>query len=156
MQAPTHILTGVLIYKIFYSIFVGSNVIVLGVIIFIVSFCSHFLTDVISNITYHLPEEKPNDKFWVGYHIIISIMALIFIFIYWNSYWIGISGTLLIDIIDWFILRYLFKKKAIIHPLINKFKNKFFFWMPNLIEKKWAVINELIIMVIIGIWIYLI
>ena len=68
--------------------------------------------------------------------------------------WFGILAVNLHDIIDWIILRYGFKKDPILHPLGDKFRDKFFSWLPDLREKKWTVINEILLMVLLGIGIY--
>ncbi|MCP4762397.1 MAG: hypothetical protein GY870_11500, partial [archaeon] len=142
MQAPTHILTGILIYQIIFLLFPGLHPLISGFIIFILSFFSHFLIDSISKITYHVPDARPEDKFWLRYHIIVYIFTLIFLLIFWNPYWIGILGANSIDIIDWLIFRAILKKKPVFHPKIDKFRDIFFSWLPDMIEKKWTVINE--------------
>ncbi|MHA1340668.1 MAG: hypothetical protein ACTSRZ_11060 [Promethearchaeota archaeon] len=158
MQSPTHFLMGILIYRLFES-FIGFSNNIIGIIlkgiVFILIFFSHFLVDAIAKITYHVPDARPQDKFWLSYHIFIFgltiFLAIWFIIPY---FWVMLFSVL-IDIIDWGILRGLMKKNPIIHPLIDKFRNKFFSWLPNLIEKKWTVINEFIILFILGLGIYL-
>lgn len=154
MQAPAHFLMGILIYRIVYLLLPTENAILLGILIFTLAFFSHFLIDAISKITYHVPDARPDDRFWLTYHIIIYILTVVFLVIFWIPYWIAMLGSAMVDIIDWIILRGALKKKPIIHPMVDKFRAKFFSWLPNMIEKKWTVINEVIIMGILGLCIY--
>ena len=149
MQAPTHFLMGVLIFKIVEFCAPSLNNIILYILVFIFSFLSHFLIDAIAKITYHVPDPRPEDKFWVVYHIFIVVFTLVLLIILWDAYWIALIGSILIDLIDWVLYRAIMKKEPIIHPLIDKFRDKFFFWLPDLLEKKWTVVNEFIIWAII-------
>lgn len=117
-----------------------------GIIVFIATFLSHFLVDAFAKITYHVPDARPEDKFWLGYHIFIYLLTIALLIVFLNTYWIAILGSVFIDVIDWGILRGLLKKEPYIHPIIDKFREKCFSWLPDLIEEKWTVINEFIIL----------
>ena len=158
MEDATHYLAGILIYEIFYLIFPNLNTLLGGFIIIVLACLSHFLVDALTDITYHLPDPKPSDKFWVTRKIATHLMIWTMLIIFWNPYWFVMIGSIIPDIIDWFILRRIFKKGDMIffHPLIDKFKNKFFFWLPYLREKRWASVNEFIIMGVLGIGIFII
>ena len=158
MEDATHYLAGILIYEIFYFLFPNLNTMIGGFIILILVCLSHFLVDALTNITYHLPDPKPSDKFWVTRKIVTHLMLWTMLIIFWNPYWFVMIGSIIPDIVDWFILRRILKKgdKIFFHPLIDKFKDRFFFWLPDLREKRWALLNEFIIMGLLGVGIFLI
>ncbi|MBD3351483.1 MAG: hypothetical protein GF364_08345 [Candidatus Lokiarchaeota archaeon] len=155
MQAPTHFLMGILIYKIFENLITPLNICWNILLVYPLIILSHFLIDAIAKITYHVPDARPQDKFWLGYHIFILGLTLFFIFWFWNPFILAMFFSVLVDIIDWGILRAIRKREPIIHPIIDKFRNSLFSWLPELIEKKWTVINEFTIISILLILIYI-
>lgn len=156
MQAPTHFLTGVLIYEIINLLIPTLHPVLFALIVFITAFFSHFLVDAVAKITYHVPDARPDDKFWLIYHIFIFGLTAVLLILFWNPYWIALLGSIFIDLIDWGLLRAVLKKEPVIHPQIDKFRAKFFSWLPDLIEKKWTVVNEFIILGLLLLGIYLI
>ena len=149
----THFLVGILIYKIF-EIYIGYSNTLLGILLYFLIILSHIIVDTFGYITYHVPDPRPKDKFWVSFHILTFILTLFVAVLFIKLYFWPMFFSVLIDIIDWLILRAILKKKPVFHPLIDKFRNKFFFWLPNWIEKKWAVINEFIILLFLGLGVY--
>src|SRR6056297_1561686 len=140
MEAPTHLLIGIIIQKavLKHSQFRGA----FGISIIIISaFFSHFIIDCFSRFTYHPPKADWNDPFWVSYHLMIYSLTLIIIILFGREYWIGIIFSILVDIIDWGIIRGLLKKEGIIHPLIDKISN-FFFGENKYMYQKWTIIFE--------------
>lgn len=104
---------------------------------------SHVIVDVFALMTYHVPDPRPNDKFWLSYHIFMYIATVIFVLFYISAYWVPMMASVLVDLADWLIIRPIFKKdKGVIHPYIVAIRNLFFPWIPNFIEKKWSVIIE--------------
>jgi hypothetical protein len=104
---------------------------------------SHVFVDVFSLMTYHVPDPRPYDKFWLSYHIVMYILTAVFALFLVKEFWIPMIASCLIDIADWLIIRPIFKKsKGIIHPYIIAFRNLEFPWIPNFIEKKWSVLIE--------------
>jgi hypothetical protein len=157
MEAVTHILTGVLIQILCFEYLPFPYNIILTIII---AFFSHFMIDALAKITYHTPEARLNDKFWVLWHIFIIALSVLVAIWFFIPYWLGLLSANLVDIWDWLILRNIqnFKSKSedakpeekwgekfFIHPLIDKFRAKLFFWLPNWNYKKRGVIPELIL-----------
>jgi len=99
MQAPTHLLTGMLIQK-------SANRVRLRVArIFIVAlfaFFSHGILDGLARFTYHPPEFIANE-FWISYHLIISVLTIYIFLKYWKKYKLGLVFSILPDF-DWLIL----------------------------------------------------
>lgn len=157
MEAITHILTGVLIQILCFQYIPFPYNIILTILL---AFFSHFLIDALAKITYHTPDARWDDTFWVIWHIIIfasSILVAIWFFI---PYWLGLLSANLVDIWDWLILRNMQKIKEspenesskekwghqyFIHPLIDTFRTKLFFWLPNWNYKKRGILPELML-----------
>jgi hypothetical protein len=101
MQAPTHILSGVLIEKItsqnIHSRF--NSVIIAGSCVVI-----HIISDKFARLTYHPPDALYSDPFWVVYHISLLVGTLVSLKMYWKDYKLGIIASILPDI-DWIIFR---------------------------------------------------
>ncbi len=139
--------------------------IVIGVILVIVlAFFSHFLVDSLARMTYHLKDPAPHDKFWVAYHIVIFAASGVVLIYFWNPYWLGMGVSSLIDLWDWGLIRGVRKLKNDplwlegyeIHPLIDKFRNKFFRWLPDWNERRIGVIPEAVLIGLLLLVIYLI
>jgi hypothetical protein len=100
MQAPTHLLTGVLLQRICDNIphpFVRVVATVsLGVL-------SHGILDRIARLTYHPPDAQWHDSFWVAYHASLVIVTIHSLRKYWREYWLGILSALAPDV-DWLVL----------------------------------------------------
>ena len=155
MEDPSHFLTGMLIAKLTNLILPSLHVAIQIIIIVIFSFLSHFIVDALADLTYHTSDPRPEDKFWLSRKIFYVVLTWAFVLVFFVNYWYIMAVSVLPDIIDWFILRRFFKKEPIIHPYVNKFRKKFFSWLPYLRETKWASINEIIFMIILGIFVWI-
>ena len=156
MQMSTHFLIGILIAKLLNLLLLttpfGLNIIVIAVLAVI----SHYFLDCITISTYHPYKAHWDDLFFKLFHLLYAYGLSVFIFIwFFEEYWWVMLFSVLPDIIDWYILRPFFHKDPFIHPSIDKVRDVLFSWLPNLKEKKWAVINEFILAGTMGIGIIL-
>ena len=154
MQAVTHFLASIILQTLIFPEnppFGSSEIqIIIGILAI---FFSHFFIDIFAKITYHPPNARVEDKFWVISHIIFYIGAGVVLIYFWIPYWPGMLFSILIDIYDWGFIRggrYIKKdpdwaEKYSIHPLIDKIRDKLFFWLPNWNEKRYGVIPEIIL-----------
>ncbi len=150
MQTPTHILVGIGLYEL--TRWLLPNLPYWGIVLIVIPLAvgSHVLLDSFNKLTYHLPEAQWKDPFWVSYHVIfVYIGALIAVIVFFIPYWWVIIAANLPDIVDWLILRLIAKKPPVFHPLIDRFRNKFFGYLPDLTAKKWTVCFELSLVVIL-------
>ena len=153
MIVITHLLAGILTQILSFKFFVFP-INFLFTILF--AFLSHFLLDAFVNITYHTPDPQKDDKFWLFWRVFdysgTAIIAIIFFF----PYVLGMLFANMMDIVDWVILRPIYRKKVspeefdwnknfVFHDLIAKFREKLLFWLPNWRFKKFGIITELII-----------
>lgn len=153
MIAITHLLAGILIQILSFKFFVFP-INFLFTILF--SFLSHFILDAFVNIIYHTPDPQKEDKFWLFWRIFdfsgTAIISIIFFF----PYVLGMLFANMMDIVDWVILRPIYRKKVgqeefdwnknfVFHELIKKFREKLLFWLPDWRFKKYGIIPELII-----------
>jgi hypothetical protein len=97
MQAPTHILTGVLIQQTAHPISSPalrySTIVAAGAI-------SHVLLDRVARLTYHPPDPLPRDWFWVAYHTLTFGAAAHLVRTRWGQHKTGILAASLPDL-DW-------------------------------------------------------
>jgi hypothetical protein len=161
MQLITHLLVGVIIQILCFKYLIFPLNLLLTIVF---AFLSHFIVDIFSKITYHTPEPQRGDKFWLSWQILTygsGIIALIFLY----PYIIGMLFANFVDIIDWLILRPLDKKRNkdklidyknnyYFHKIIDKIREKLFFWLPNWNYNKYAVIPEITIIISLGILIF--
>jgi len=100
MQAPTHLLTGVLIQKMARKWCPLSDrrlpVASLAVL-------SHGILDRLARLTYHPPAPLSGDWFWVSYHLAITSMAICTSIKHWRTYKLGLICSILPDL-DWLFL----------------------------------------------------
>ena len=152
MQAITHFLVGIILQILIFPYNPP-----LGIIFGILTcFFSHFLVDSFAKVTYHPPDAKTNDKFWIIVHIIFYIGAGVVLIYYWIPYWIGMGFSVLIDIYDWGFIRggrYIKKDPEWlevyqIHPVIDKVRDRLFFWLPNWNVKRYGVVPEFVLIAI--------
>ena len=99
MQAPTHILAGVLIQKAFESKKHPS--IALGLTA-VCAFLSHGLLDKLADLTYHRARPDFHSVIWVGYHAALVAVTILFLYWWWKPYKWGIIFACLPDL-DWFL-----------------------------------------------------
>lgn len=97
MQAPTHILTGVLIEQAVSPI--GSPALRYSAIV-AAGAISHVLLDRVARLTYHPPDPLPRDWFWVGYHALTLGAAAHLVRTRWRGNKAGILAASLPDF-DW-------------------------------------------------------
>ena len=97
MQAPTHILTGVLIQQSARPI--PSPALRYGAIV-AAGPISHVLLDRVARLTYHPPDPQPRDWFWLGYHALTFGAAAHLVRTRWASHKTGILAAALPDL-DW-------------------------------------------------------
>lgn len=155
MQSPTHILTGIFLYKLVITLFPTISTVLIVIISSLLAFFSHGMIDALAIMTYHPYKANWQDMFFKIYHIVFvyaltGVLVVIFIIPYW---WIMIFATLP-DIIDWYTLRPIWHHDPVIHPKIDLFRNKFFHWLPDLKEKRWAVLVEFCLLAGLGIGIF--
>ncbi|MBD3195927.1 MAG: hypothetical protein GF317_12770 [Candidatus Lokiarchaeota archaeon] len=154
MEAITHILTGVILQILSFRLLITPWNYLLTIIL---AFISHFLIDAVAKITYHTAEPMKDDTFWVIWHIIVILISIIFTIIFINPYWIGILSANFVDIWDWIIIRIIYSKYILtpdknksskiiyIHTFIDKIRERFFSWLPNLNYKKIGILPEIFI-----------
>ena len=146
MQMSTHFLIGIFVAKLVNLIFLDSLIALQIILIAVLAVLSHDLSDCIAISTYHPYKPHKDDAFFMIFHIFYAyaLSGLLFIW-FFKDYWWVMFFSILPDIIDWYILRTIFHKDPIYHPRIDKVRDVLFSWLPNLKEKKWAVINEFIL-----------
>jgi len=99
MQAPTHLLIGMLIQKSLNR--VGLPVVRIFVVA-LLAFFSHGILDSLSRFTYHPPEFIANE-FWISYHLILLVLTVYIFLKYWKKYKLSLVFSILPDF-DWLIL----------------------------------------------------
>nr|WP_162851433.1 hypothetical protein [Candidatus Prometheoarchaeum syntrophicum] len=156
MQMSTHFLIGILTAKILNLLLVTSPIPLKIIVIAVLAVISHYLLDCIAISTYHPYKAHWDDLFFKIFHLLYAYGLSVFIFIWFiEKYWWVMLFSVLPDIIDWYVLRPFFHRDPLIHPSIDKVRDVLFSWLPNLKEKKWAILNEFIIAGSIGIGIVL-
>jgi hypothetical protein len=98
-----------------------------------------------------------HDNFWWVWHIFIYSASLTTIVIFVVPFGIVMITVNIPDIVDWFILRPIQKRKNkkegketdetdyFFHHLADLIRNKAFFWLPDLTYKRYGIITELFI-----------
>ena len=156
MQMSTHFLIGILVSKIFSLLTPTLPIAAQIIFIAILAVISHYLLDCIAISTYHPYKAHWDDIFFKIFHIVYAYGLSIFIFIwFFNDFWWVMLFSILPDIIDWYIMRYILHKGPFVHPSIDKVRDTLFSWLPDFKEKKWAVINEFIVAGALGVGIVL-
>ncbi|MFX1233550.1 MAG: hypothetical protein ACFFBY_03235 [Promethearchaeota archaeon] len=163
METITHCFAGIICQIICFHYFLFPLNIILTIILAV---ASHIVIDIFARSTYHLSEPQWKDKFWITWQIIIRISAVIVIIFFFFPFWLGMLFAKIPDIVDWRILRAIqrriYKKTSssnkdfilIFHPFKDWVSNKFFFWLPNLNQKKYGLIIELMFLIVLYILIY--
>jgi hypothetical protein len=125
MQAPTHILAGMIIRRAFnwkYFRFFS----VLFTILLALLFSGIF--DKLSRSVYGPPQADFTDPFWLIYHVAVWLLSLVMLYMYWGEYRLGIFFSLLPDL-DWLVLgishmfgrELIFYKEPLLHNCLNYF-----------------------------------
>lgn len=162
MQALTHFQTGILIQILCFMFLIFPFNIIFTIIF---AFLSHFIVDAFAKITFHPPEPLQEDyKFWKAWGIIIIVATIAFVIwfiaigLFWFYFWGGFFSVL-VDIVDWGILRpiqyrrnksetkSIWTEGYFFHKMIDKFREKTLFWLPNWNYKRKGVIPEIIIII---------
>ena len=158
MQAPTHVLAGVLIQKTF------GNIASKPLRIFLIAVTGLFLHSVfdrIARLTYHPPDPDFKNALWVGYHIIVLLGFIASLYYFWEPYKLGIIFSILPDF-DWVIkhgsnalgVSSGFYDRPWIHESIHWFVDRIppFAWLqhlPNLTHLPAAALFEVFIVAIL-------
>jgi hypothetical protein len=125
MQAPTHILAGMIIkrafdwkhfrfFSILFTIFTALLV--------------NGIFDKLGRVAYDPAHVDFTDPFWLLFHILVWLLSLVMLYMYWGEYKLGIIFSLLPDI-DWLVIgtanffgkEVVFYKQPWIHMGINYF-----------------------------------
>src|SRR5579863_1844565 len=99
MQTPTHMVAGVLIQKTI----VGKNRPLTLAIVAVVAFLSHGFLDKLAQITYHPANPDFHSVFWMTYHSILLVVAIVTGCIFWKKYKWGMIFANLPDV-DWIFI----------------------------------------------------
>jgi len=93
-------LAGILIqFLVFY--WIGTIPWLAVILVLVFGFLSHGILDPIAaKFTYHRPDPKWDDKFWLGYHIGMYTFTL-FIVMFFIQYWLGMLASIIVDLFDW-------------------------------------------------------
>jgi hypothetical protein len=169
MQAVVHFQTGIFIQLLCF-IYLPVSFAILFTIIF--AFLSHFIVDSAAKATYHPPTPQREDKFWITWMYISNGITIAFVVwvIVIGMFWFFFLGgffSILVDIVDWGILRPIQTKKKKDNKsyweqghFFHKFKDKFqdnvppFTWLPNWNYERKGIVPELVI--ITTLWILVI
>jgi hypothetical protein len=74
------------------------------VLIATAAFLSHGMLDKLANFTYHPPNADFHDPFWVGYHLCVLIVTILFVCRWWPRFKLGVTFATLPDL-DWVLLK---------------------------------------------------
>ena len=156
MELITHNLVAIVIQILcFRFLIIPLNIIF--TIIF--AYASHLVFDALSKITYHTPDARTDDKFWMIWHIIIYSVSLISLIVFIVPFWLAILFANIIDITDWFILRPIRKKRGIMqdntngqdlwwaHDHADWIRDKLLFWLPDWRFKYAGISIEIIVII---------
>ncbi|HMF32834.1 MAG TPA: hypothetical protein VKK79_15525, partial [Candidatus Lokiarchaeia archaeon] len=135
-------------------------------LVIVLAILSHFIVDVFVKITFHTPEPHPEWRFWVIANTSFYVASVITAIILFIPYWWAMLAANVIDIYDWVILRPVQAvkrkknpeytlEKYMIHPRIERFRDKHLTWVPNLLYDPKGVIPEIIIDIILFLLLYL-
>ena len=155
MQTPTHILAGVIIQK---SLDSPRHRVASRVLIAVTAFLSHGILDKLANLTYHLANPDFRSPTWVGYHLTLIVVTVVFLYIWWRPFKWGIIFGSLPDV-DWvfihgqeiFHVQIPFYRHPHFHRLLGWLLDNTppFSWLnklPNLRHQPAALLNELVFM----------
>jgi len=155
MQAPTHVLTGVLIEKSFGRVrFPWLRI----ALIVITALFMHSVFDRLARLTYHPPEPDFKSTFWVGYHLLVAAGFIVSLYYFWRPFKLGIIFSILPDF-DWVIIHgqeilgiNIGYSKPWIHEIIHHVADRvppfsFLQYLPDLTHIPAAVLFELFIVV---------
>lgn len=158
MQAPTHVLIGVLVERTFNH--VRQNWLRVPLIA-VSGLFLHSVFDRIARLTFHPPDADFGDAFWLSYHLLVLIGFIMSLYYFWKPYKLGIIFSILPDF-DWVIIHGKkifgvgggFYYQPLIHQFIHSFTDRIppFSWLqhvPDLTHLRWAVLAEIFIAAIL-------
>lgn len=100
MQAPTHILAGVVIGKLFeWRTYRGVALFLTAVL----ALLSHAVLDKLARVAFHIPVSDFGRPLWVGFHLVEILATIIFLYLWWTDYKWSIAFALLPDL-EWLII----------------------------------------------------
>jgi hypothetical protein len=123
MQAPTHILAGMIIKRAYdwrsYRFFSALLTIVTALLL-------HGIFDKLGRVAYDPQQIDFTDPFWLIYHVFVWLVSLVMLYMFWAEYKLGIFFSLLPDL-DYIIIHtadafgkeVIFYKEPWIHNAIN-------------------------------------
>jgi hypothetical protein len=125
MQAPTHILAGMIIRRAFgwkHFRFFSVLFTILTALLF------HGIFDKLARVAYDPPHADFADPVWLAYHIAVWLLSLVMLYLFWGEYKLGIIFSLLPDL-DWIVINtanafgkeIIFYKEPWLHNCINYF-----------------------------------
>ncbi|MHA1733123.1 MAG: hypothetical protein ACTSU5_14340 [Promethearchaeota archaeon] len=154
MQAYTHFLVGILVQVALREVApTWLRVLLVGVI----AFLSHFPVDVFAKVTYHPPEARPRDPFWVGYHVYVLVVSVVVLVVFWGGYWFAMGCAVLVDLYDWVFIRGVralkkdpeWGERFQFHPVIERIREGAFGWLPDWNHERRGVVPELVLLVVL-------
>ncbi|MFX0209065.1 MAG: hypothetical protein ACFFDT_23985 [Candidatus Hodarchaeota archaeon] len=154
MQLPTHLIVGILIQFLINAI-IPTPTLLSMILIMICAFGSHFLLDPIAKSTYH-PPQRIHDNFWLTWHVFVYLIGFVIIGLFIWDYWLGMIFANLPDLWDWYTLRNIasrknqldWGKRYYLHPIVDKIREKLFFWLPNLNYQRVGILPELSLIIL--------
>jgi hypothetical protein len=171
MQTPTHMVAGVLLQKTF----VGKKHrrLVLTTVA-VLAFLSHGFLDKLSRVTFHPADPDFHSVFWVTYHSLLLVLAIVTGIIWWRPYKWGIIFANLPDV-DWVFIHGQEIVNRLFHTKIDFYGQPYFHhflgyiydhippfsWMANAIDRlpnerhnPWACLWELVLVcaMLVAIW----
>ena len=160
MQAPTHILAGVLIQKAFD--WKHHRRLGLGLTA-VCAFLSHGPLDKLANLTYHRANPDFHSPIWVSYHAALVLVTILFVYWWWKPFKWGIIFACLPDV-DWvfihaqeiFHFRIPFYRQPHLHHLLGRIFNDLppFSWLdrlPNYRNDPWAILPEVALVAVVAV-----
>ena len=154
MQAPTHILAGMIIKRAYdwkYFRFFSVLFTILTALLF------HGIFDKLAKSAYDPLHADFTDPFWLIYHTLIWLTSLVMLYMFWGEYKLGIIFSLLPDL-DWIVLNtanafgkeIIFYKEPWLHNGINYFLDNvmpfsYLNLLPDHSNSPWACVSEVLL-----------
>lgn len=160
MQAYTHFLVGICV-QLLIRRWVTSWLWI--PLVGVLAFASHVPVDVFARATYHPPDARPHDKFWVAYHVGVFGLSIVVAVVFWSRFWFAMLCATLVDVYDWGIVRGVRALKhdptwaegREFHPVIDRIRTRWFQWLPDWNLERKGVVPELLLLVGLGACVYL-
>jgi hypothetical protein len=158
MQSITHFFSGVFLMALIQALVPATWL--QYVLLFPCGILMHFLVDGPVEITYHPRTPRMQDPFWKGWHLIVIVGSIVVAIVFWVPYFWGMFACIVVDIVDWGILRPIcalrkvqlpedpaFFPRYFIHYWIWRFRMKVFPFLPDWKEKHRGIVPEILIWV---------